>query len=221
MSTEIQTISSDIIESLVINGDLSKLNPKQKVEYYQKYCTTLGLNAITQPFQILKLNGKEKLYCGREGVAQLSKVHEVSHEILSTETLAGIFIVKCKATTGNRSTVSTGCVTIANLQGDALCNAFMKAETKAKRRATLDLLGLGMLDETEIETIPGAQTVDISHEEVKLPTLSNTKFEALIKAINEGKGKEAEEYIKGFTLTESQATAIKLAIDNYEPATGA
>ena len=32
-----------------------------------------------------------------------------------------------------------------NLRGDALCNAMMKAETKAKRRSTLDLLGLGIL----------------------------------------------------------------------------
>ena len=33
----------------------------------------------------------------------------------------------------------------------------MKAETKAKRRATLSICGLGMLDETEIETIPDAR----------------------------------------------------------------
>jgi hypothetical protein len=32
----------------------------------------------------------------------------------------------------------------------------MKAETKAKRRVTLSICGLGLLDETEIETIPGA-----------------------------------------------------------------
>ena len=43
---------------------------------------------------------------------------------------------------------------IAKLTGDALANALMKAETKAKRRATLSLCGLGFLDETEIETIP-------------------------------------------------------------------
>ena len=32
----------------------------------------------------------------------------------------------------------------------------MKAETKAKRRATLSICGLGLLDETEVSTIPGA-----------------------------------------------------------------
>ena len=33
-------------------------------------------------------------------------------------------------------------------------NVLMKVETKAKRRATLSILGLGMLDEMELETIP-------------------------------------------------------------------
>lgn len=177
-------ISHEIIESLIINGDLSKLQPKQKVEYYNKYCTALGLNPVTQPFALLKLNGKEKLYCGREGTAQLSKVHSVSHEILSTETINGVYIVKAKAITGTRFTTSTGAVNIENLKGDALCNALMKAETKAKRRATLDLLGLGMLDDTEIETIPNAQTIDISHTEVKQPSMIQSDKETVTDILN-------------------------------------
>jgi hypothetical protein len=32
----------------------------------------------------------------------------------------------------------------------------LKAETKAKRRATLSLIGMGVLDETEVQDIPGA-----------------------------------------------------------------
>lgn len=48
-----------------------------------------------------------------------------------------------------------GVVTLPD-KGDARANAIMKAITKAKRRATLSLCGLGMLDETEIETIPAS-----------------------------------------------------------------
>lgn len=160
------TISQDIIESLIINGDLTKLNQAQKIEYYTKYCTALGLNPMTQPFSLLLLNGKQKLYCSREGVAQLSKVHNVSHEIVSTETVNGVFLVKIKASCNGRYTTSTGAVSIDNIKGDVLCNAMMKAETKAKRRSTLDLLGLGILDEVEVSTIPGAKTEDIEHTEV-------------------------------------------------------
>jgi hypothetical protein len=46
---------------------------------------------------------------------------------------------------------------VGHLKGDALANALMRAETKAKRRVTLSLAGLGWLDETEIVTIPGAR----------------------------------------------------------------
>ena len=48
---------------------------------------------------------------------------------------------------------STGAVPIAGLKGEEFANALMKAETKAKRRATLSICGLGVLDETEVETI--------------------------------------------------------------------
>lgn len=47
-------------------------------------------------------------------------------------------------------------------RGDARANAIMKAETKAKRRATLSLMGLGFMDETEIETIPKAAVKDLA-----------------------------------------------------------
>jgi hypothetical protein len=44
----------------------------------------------------------------------------------------------------------------------------MKAETKAKRRSTLDLLGLGVLDETEVHSIiesgQDAQVVSVSNK---------------------------------------------------------
>ena len=43
----------------------------------------------------------------------------------------------------------------------------MKAKTKAKRRVTLSICGLGILDESEADTMPGAVTVDVAHVEVK------------------------------------------------------
>lgn len=157
MSKEL-TLNADIISSLVINGDLSKLNPEQKVQYYRQFCQRLGLDELTQPFKLLKLQGKETLYCDRGGAQQLSRVHNVSHEIKSREKIDNIFVVTAIASSGGRQTESVGAVSIEGLKGEALANAFMKCETKAKRRATLDLLGLGMLDETEVETIPNQVT---------------------------------------------------------------
>jgi hypothetical protein len=44
-------------------------------------------------------------------------------------------------------------VSVAGLRGEALANAQMKALTKAKRRATLSICGLGFLDETDSEAV--------------------------------------------------------------------
>lgn len=155
--------SDGTLEKLILKGDLSSLNPAEKIQYYNGFCQRLGLDPFTQPFKILKLNGKEVLYCDRSGTQQLSKLHSVSHEIKAREVLSDCYVVTAQASTPDgRHTESIGAVAIASLKGDALCNAMMKAETKAKRRATLDLLGLGVLDETEIETIPVARVADVS-----------------------------------------------------------
>src|SRR5690606_39558393 len=70
-----------------------------------------------------------------------------------------------------REDVATGAVSIAGLKGDALANSVMKAETKAKRRLTLSLAGLGWLDESEVDSIPDARhvRVDPSTGEIQAP----------------------------------------------------
>jgi hypothetical protein len=59
-----------------------------------------------------------------------------------------------------------------DMRGD-FGNALMKAVTKAKRRLTLSICGLGMLDETEISSIPDATPVQVDVEtgEVEQPKL--------------------------------------------------
>jgi len=174
--SELQKQDNELANSLILNGDLSKLQPQQKVAYYNGYCQRLGLDPFTKPFELLRLNGKEVLYLTRAGAQQLNKLHKVSHAITSRELIeaAGIYQVTARASSDDRYTESIGAVNISGLKGDAYANAIMKAETKAKRRATLDLLGLGILDETEAETIPHAEMV-----EAKPETLGEEVIESL------------------------------------------
>jgi hypothetical protein len=90
---------------------------------------------------------------------QLRRLHGISITITSRERLGELYVVTARARdkTG-REDESIGAVAVGSLKGDALANALMKAETKAKRRVTLSLAGLGWLDETELETIPGVRT---------------------------------------------------------------
>ncbi len=46
------------------------------------------------------------------------------------------------------------------LKGEAKANAQLKAITKGKRRVSLSLSGLGLLDETEVTDIPSAKPVE-------------------------------------------------------------
>jgi len=169
-------LSPAIISNIVLKGDIGGLNPTEKVQYYNSVCERLGLDPAMQPFQLLNLQGKQILYATKSAAEQLTKRYGISHAINDRQTIGDVHIVYVRATetaTG-RYEDSSGAVTIANLKGDALCNALMKAETKAKRRSTLSLLGLGMLDETEVETIPNAQPAQLPHaepvEEVPPPT---------------------------------------------------
>jgi hypothetical protein len=142
----------------------------------------MGLDPFTKPFDILRLNGKEVLYCTRSGTQQLNKLHKVSHLITSRDTNAdaGVYIVTSKASLPDgRCTESIGAVNIAGLKGEAYANAIMKAETKAKRRATLDLLGLGVLDESEADSIPNATTVALQTMVEALPQMEVESVEVI------------------------------------------
>jgi hypothetical protein len=142
----------------------------------------MGLDPFTKPFDILRLNGKEVLYCTRSGTQQLNKLHKVSHLITSRDTNAeaGVYIVTSKASLPDgRCTESIGAVNIAGLKGEAYANAIMKAETKAKRRATLDLLGLGVLDESEAESIPNASVVALQTMVEALPQMEVEAVEVI------------------------------------------
>ena len=161
---------------------MSKLSANDKVKYYNGYCERMGLDPFTKPFDILRLNGKEVLYCTRSGTQQLNKLHKVSHLITSRDTNqdAGVYIVTSKASLPDgRCTESIGAVNIAGLKGEAYANAIMKAETKAKRRATLDLLGLGVLDESEAESIPNATTVALQTMVEALPQMEVEAVEVI------------------------------------------
>jgi hypothetical protein len=150
-------VDAEIISKLVLDGDVSKMSALQKVEFYNGLCGALGLNPLTRPFQLIKLNGKEVLYAAKDATDQLRKLNSVS-VIESTQRIESdicTVTVKVIDKTG-RTDCEIGAVNVAKLSGDALANAMMRANTKAKRRATLSICGLGVLDETELETIPGA-----------------------------------------------------------------
>lgn len=156
MSTDLQPIiDAETVARVLLHGDLKQLTSAQKVSYYNAVCTSVGLNPLTQPFQYLVLNGKEILYARREATEQLRQLHKVSITIVGREMVEDCYVVTARATLPDgRTDENIGAVPLAGLKGETRANNMMKAETKAKRRVTLAICGLGMLDETEVESLP-------------------------------------------------------------------
>lgn len=169
-----------VIESLVLKGDISGLNPAERASYYRELCASLGLNAATQPIAFIPLNGKLVPYFLRNATDQLAALHRLHRKIIDGPKLidvAGVKIISaaCEATHPNgRVETATGMVPLppANAgAAEAICNAYMKCETKSRRRVTLSILGLGiMLDESEVEST-GAFVEDTTVESEDLDEL--------------------------------------------------
>jgi hypothetical protein len=195
-----------VMEKVVIQGDLSKLTPQERLVYYTKVCESLGLNPLTKPFDYLMLDGKLVLYAKRDATDQLRKLHAVSITITNREKIGDVYCVTARGTTPDgRTDEAIGAVPLLKeekvwdaekynprtqkkgvyastgrlipLDPNELANALMKAEAKAKRRVTLSLVGLGMMDETEIETVEGAHRI-VMDEQVLTENPKQTEPEA-------------------------------------------
>ena len=158
-----------VVESLALRGDISGLSPQDRIRYYLKTCKELGLNASAQPFAFLRLSGKEVMYPTRGATDQLARIHGVNREIIDGPKvidLAGskVLFAVCRASIGQRVETATAAVPLPT-GAENICNAVMKTETKARRRATLAILGLALQDESELDTIPRSQ-----REEIPTPT---------------------------------------------------
>lgn len=160
-------MSMQAMENVLVNGDLSRLSPQERLSYYRHVCQSVGLNPLTRPFDYLKLSGRLVLYARKDATDQLRKIHNVSIEITDRERLDDVYVVTAVARMPDgRVDSEIGAVNVQGLKGESLANALMKATTKAKRRVTLSICGMGMLDETETETIPQQQRqfVEVDHE---------------------------------------------------------
>jgi len=171
-------VSSDgasVLERVVVHNDLTKLQPAERLAYYSKLCASLGLNPLTRPFRYLYLDGKLTLYITRDGTDQLRAKHKVSITSCDAKFEEGLYIVTARALLPDgRTDEDLGAVALEGLKGHVRANAIMKAITKAKRRVTLSAVGLGLLDESEVEDIPSALHVDVDPEtgEIRPPETS-------------------------------------------------
>lgn len=166
--------SPEVMEKVLLTGDLASLSAPQRLNYYESVCRALKLNPLTKPFEYIELNGKLTLYTRKDCTEQLRRIYNISVQIVAREVNENIVTVTARASMpSGRQDESAGSVSCLYpdkiksyggwkdhpragqpLTGDDRANAIMKAETKAKRRVTLSICGLGMFDESELDSIP-------------------------------------------------------------------
>lgn len=162
---------NSIAELAAVQGDLSKLSSTQRMQLYGAVCRSVGLNPLTRPFEYIQLNGKLTLYARKDATDQLRSLRHISIGKPDIEYQDECIIVTVSASMPDgRTDYDIGAVGRKDMRGD-FPNVLMKAISKAKRRVTLSICGLGMLDESEVESIPSAKSiyVDTSTGEIMDP----------------------------------------------------
>jgi hypothetical protein len=143
-----------VMEQVIIKGNLQSLSEADRVMYYNAVCNSVGLNPLTQPLEYIVLNGKLTLYWRKAATDQIRALRHITITSLTPSREGELLLVVAtgRDATG-REDSAIGAVSIKGLAGEALANAVMKAETKAKRRLTLPLAGLGFTTEDDLEGI--------------------------------------------------------------------
>lgn len=145
------------VEAALVRGDLSGLSVADRMRYVATLCESLGLNALTAPFRYLTLGGRLVLYATKDCTEQLRKIHNITLKVVEQKLYDDLLVVHVRATMKSGKVVREdedfGAVSLAGLKGEARANGIMKAVTKAKRRATLSICGLGFLDESEARDV--------------------------------------------------------------------
>lgn len=148
------TNSYDKINELLASGNIDQFSPKEKLEYINRICDATGLNPLTRPFDFIRFQGKTVLYANKGCADQLRKINNISIQVSDKKIEEGVLFITVEGKDGTgRVDTDIGALPVGNLKGDQLANAVMKCLTKAKRRLTLSMCGLGILDESEFDTM--------------------------------------------------------------------
>ena len=185
-----------IVHATIASGDYSRLDDAQRGDVVLALCRATGLNPLTKPFDFLRLQGKLILYANRNAADQLAAQHRITRKIVRGPEIVDVggkklVLCVCEASTPDgRTEHATATVDLADPCG--LANVFMKAETKAKRRAALAVTGLSIIDEIEArDSSVRAEVANDTAPETKpsaeLPAPSPRASDALAKAIGAAK----------------------------------
>jgi hypothetical protein len=137
--------------------DLESLTEPQRQEYLRAVCKHLGvpdnLNLIALTY-VDETDGPARLvaYAKRGATEAVRNNLQIDVTSLTNQMIGGsiVFTATAKSKVTGRQEVATGSKWIDGLQGAQLDDAIMTASTRSLRRVTLQFMGAGVLDESEV-----------------------------------------------------------------------
>lgn len=143
-----------------LTGNIERLSDTDKAKWLVNLCKSVGLNPMSCPFDIINFKGVTKVYANKGCAEQLRQINGINLEVVSEEIKHGSYVVRIKAKNAQgRIDENIGAVPWDDKWGGEIKSlAMMKAHTKAARRVTLSICGLGMMDESEIEDMKRAKS---------------------------------------------------------------
>ena len=139
--------------------DLERLDADQKAKYYSDACEFLGipdnLNLLAFIYMNVGDTGRHEVLYAKKGATDLIRQTRgiTTTELQVIPNLAPgqvCFMAVGKDIQWNREERAVGAASIEGLTGKALSDAIMTAQTRATRRMTLQFVGGGILDESEV-----------------------------------------------------------------------
>lgn len=153
------------------NGSIHHLDTSTKSMLLVKLCNMIGLNQYTRPFRVYRnLQGEEFIYATKDCCAQLRHLFSISITSLQDKIVDNIVIVTASGINKfNRMSMEIGSVNLNEYANDNQdrANCIMWATTKAKRRLTLDLAGLGVLADVELRDMKEVVEYNVLEEAPK------------------------------------------------------
>jgi len=137
--------------------DLESLTEEQRQEYVRNVCNHMGvppeLNLVMLTYLDEEGEGPRRLvaYAKRGATEIIRNNRGINVTELSSKEIGGSIVFTATGKDANgRQEMSTGSKWIRDLAGKKLDDAIMASQTRATRRMTLQFVGAGVLDESEV-----------------------------------------------------------------------
>lgn len=168
--------------------DLGPLSEVQRQDYLRQASEYFGLDPNLNALDLIWMNNTDGIrrliaYARRGTTDILREIHQINVLSVTMQTAPGFvsFTAIGKNVKG-RQEIAVGAAGTDGLKGDRLAAAVSTAQTRATRRLTLQFVGGGLLDESEVGD---SSTTDINRLNVSLSSIATAPVQPVVEANTE------------------------------------